>query len=410
MLATVALRQNDDHDLVVLGAREPGVELVESFARTVGVVPTTMATARKRIYDSVLIHSYAHWADLQDIVESLQTTHVDYCADGLRNELRFNPPHTGIQRVRSLFYFGYTLHNQLVSTQLGSVSWQTVPVDSLGEFWRWLERERPTERPRPSDVLHQDDLLVAMRYWGRSRMYPTRGAMTAADILGELDLPHGTRRLIVRADPRSLVDFRRMLARIREVLPPDVELTTWADLIGYDASLGSLDVLDRFAYTEHWRLGAFFGYDGTPNILISATQPGTRVIWPSSELIRNAIIDPAAAAATTETIRIQRAVAQQFSMDVKVPEVSTSGTKAAAILDRIDPRSHGGVSDWTRSEVESVILAVLDVVGLGCTADAGETVDRLRGLLADRVRFENLLLEQGSTVRESERNEQGDGR
>lgn len=410
VVAAAAHRPGEDHDLVLLGAREPGIELVEEYARHLGIVPTTLAAAAHRAYESVLVHSFAHWADLPGMLETLPAAHVDYYADGLRNELRFRPPHPGIGTARSLVYFGYALHNDLVSAQLGAVDHRVVSLDQFAAFWQWLAGAHPSPGPRVADVLRPDDVLVAMRYWGRSRMYPTPSALTVADVLGGLDLPAGTRRLVVRPDPRSLVDFSRILARIREVVPPDIDVATWADVVGYDTTLGSLDVLDRFVFNESWNLGGFFGYDGTPNYLVAATQPATRILWPSAELLRDAIVDPTAAAAAVETVRIQRSAVEQIAHGVQVPEVRTSGSGAAAVLDRIDPQQHAGTSDWTRSESEAVLLAVLDVVGLDESAEASEVIARLRGLFADRVHFERLLREHlAATNPAAGEREQGEG-
>ena len=45
VLAAAAQWPGEDHDLVLLGAREPGIELVEEYARHLGIVPTTLAAA-----------------------------------------------------------------------------------------------------------------------------------------------------------------------------------------------------------------------------------------------------------------------------------------------------------------------------------------------------------------------------
>lgn len=397
-LAAASRWPSDEHDLVVVGQRERGVELVEEYARHIGVVPTTLEEAAGRRYDSVLIHSYAHWSGLTQILSSLDCRHVDFYADGLRNELRFSPPHPGIGSSGSLVYFGYALHNELVAGQLGPVDHFVVPLERYGAFWRWLAATHPSPGPRAGDVLGRDDVLVAMRYWGRSRMYPTPSPVTAADVIGQIELPGSTRRVVVRHDPRLLVSFPRILDRVRAVVPSDIEVRTWDETVGYDPSLGSLDVLDRSVFTESWDLAGFFGYDGTPNLLVGALQPRTPVLWPTAETIRSAIVEPRAAAAAIETIRIQRSALEQMREGAEAPEVTTPGLDEAAVLDEIDPRTYAGLEDWTSSEADAVLLAVLDVVGLDESADPGEVVARLHGLLADRLRFERLLHEQSLTV------------
>jgi hypothetical protein len=235
-----------------------------------------------------------------------------------------------------------------------------------------------------------------MRYWGRSRMYPTPSPVTAAEVIGQLELPGSTRRIVVRHDPRMLVGFPRILDRVREVVPSEIEVRTWDETVGYDSSLGSLDVLDRSVFSESWDLAGFFGYDGTPNLLVGALQPKTPVLWPSAETIRSAVVEPTAAAAAVETIRIQRSALEQLREGAAAPEVTTSGLDEAAVLDAIDPRTYAGLEDWTSSEADAVVLVALDVLGLDESADPGEVIARLHGLLADRLRFEHLFQEQSS--------------
>lgn len=181
------------------------------------------------------------------------------------------------------------------------------------------------------------DLLVAMRYWGRTSMYPSTTAFAAPDAVKSLAIPASTRRIIVRPEPRSLVDQRRLTNRIRDVVPPHVEVVTWSEVIDDDPSLGSLDLLERHAYTQSWDLGAFFGFDGRPNVLVGATQPGTTVLWPRRQLLHRHISSRRAASAAAETVRIQHSVVSQLHAGNPIPSVRTRGRLEASILDALDP-------------------------------------------------------------------------
>jgi len=364
--------------------------MVEAYAREIGLTLSTLAEASEHHYDTVLVHSYAHWSALSEILAPLRVDRVDYFSDGLRNELRFRAPHPALGTAPHLLYFGYSLLNDIVGRQFGPLPAQTVPLGDLAEFWHWLEVAHPSHGRAPADALQATDLLVAMRYWGRSRMYPTASAMASADALGALSIPAGVGRVVVRPDSRALVSADRMLERIRDVIPSGVEVAAWSDLIDDNPSLGSLDVLDRHAFVQSWDLGAFFAYDGSPNVLVGATQPRTTILWPSRRLIRRHVIDKSAAAAAAETVRIQRTVVTQFRAGVRLPNARTDGRREAAVLDALDPGLTVGRASWTPAESEAVILAALDVTGLTDSGSAPETVDRLRGLLADRVRFEHL--------------------
>lgn len=78
------------------------------------------------------------------MIAALRVERIDYFADGLRNELRFRPPHIALDGpAPGVVFFGYALLNDLVRSQLGPITHEVLSFRELSHFWKWLAHIRP---------------------------------------------------------------------------------------------------------------------------------------------------------------------------------------------------------------------------------------------------------------------------
>jgi hypothetical protein len=135
-------------------------------------------------------------------------------------------------------------------------------------------------------------------------------------------------------------------------------------------------------------LGYFFGFDGTDNLVVGATQPKTEVLWVPETILARHFSFPSTVEAVGTTIAWHRDIVAQVrsgALTVTPPLTDTSATaKSLDVLAR--PDQQDDENGTHRASVGRTRLA--SSVGLDASAGIESIIERVDALRRDRIAAE----------------------
>ncbi len=372
----------------LLGYGEPdaGTGVVNSLASRLGVTPITAEAAMAHDFDVVLTHSYVDTDVVSEILSGISFDQTWYYADLIRNGFIW-PPQTDLSKS-TLVFFGWELVDEVWALELAAPprDVHVVALDSIRTLWSMVVEHAPGVLDVPP-ATDGSTLLIAMRYWGNTSVYQTRRAQSVIDAVADLELPSTVSRVVVKHDPRSIVPDCEVEDALRERLDPRVAVVPWTPDEAIHVALGSLDVLDLYLFAGDWLKGHFFGFDGTPNVLVGVTQSQVDVLWPRNERLRDYFIDPLAVSQVMETVEWQRNVVEQYRSSGATSITTTYSGQYFRALFTQNLRVDGALE---RGLLKASIDRIADSVGLGPDPILFELAVRVAGQRNDRLRYEHL--------------------
>ena len=116
------------------------------------------------------------------------------------------------ERVNEFIYFGFELIEQTFVENLDAsqlkIPRTVVNFESIRRIW--IELGQVMELDRSSDSLKTDDLLIVMRHWGRTPMYPIREGEKLEDyIWNEMEKWPKSKRVIIK--PHSFFEHDKSI-------------------------------------------------------------------------------------------------------------------------------------------------------------------------------------------------------
>jgi hypothetical protein len=375
-----------DYTLLLVGEEEAGAAVVRQLCTELGVEVIDLATASARDFDCVIVHSYAHGDELAGLVSSLHHDEVWYYSDFFRNDFILAP---GLDLSASvLIYFGWHLDDVGLRQELSAPAREVriVPLESIRALWTMVGARIPTGLDA-IPLIANDDLLVAVRYWGHGSMYQTLRLDTIVDAICDLDIPDSVRRVVIKRDPRALIDWNELMGRTRLRLRADLEVVEWEGPVESQALLGSLDVLDLYLFTRDWIHGHFFGFDGTPNVIVGITQPQAIIHWLDVGLLDSYFYNPTNRHMIEESLRWQQNIVAQYRSG------QTTGLSSPYVGSHFRDLLNHPLSLETaidRGFAGAIVNHLASTVELEPEPDLIALVTRVDALRRDRIHYERL--------------------
>jgi hypothetical protein len=350
----------------------------------VGVV--SAPEARLRTFDEIVVHSYALWGELDSVLAEFSHRRVRWMADELAAAFKFDGP----ARLdgATLLRFGWDLDDAYIRTlNDGTLPPTTVvPFDSFQHIYEQL-RTASGITNSPLEDLTATDILISERYWGRLH-YQSFDFRVVANVIADLELPAQARRIVFKADPRSVALAEETIAHLAASFDGQLAVELWREAPSYRARLGSLNSLRFHLMTGPSDLGYFFGFDGTDNLVVGATQPKTEILWVPDTVLAQHFSFPSTVEAVQATIAWQRDIVGQVrsgAMNITPPQTDTSTlAKSLDVLDR--PDLQDDENGARRASVGRIRLG--SSVGLDATAGIETIVERVDALRRDRIAAE----------------------
>lgn len=311
-----------DYTLLLVGEEEAGAAVIRELCTELGVEVIDLATASARSFDCVIVHSFAHRDELAGLLTSIPHDEVWFYADGFRNDFIFPDGRDLSESV--LIYFGWQLDDPGLRRELSAPAREVriVPLDSMRLLWNLVSARVPEGSGSLPQIAH-DELLIAVRYWGHSELYQTFRFDTVVDTICDLDIPESVRRVVIKHDARTLIDPRELIGRTKLRLRDDLDVVEWEASAESQALLGSLDVLDLHLFTRDWIHGHFFGFDGTPNVIVGVTQPQAVLHWPDVAVLDSYFYNPATRLMVEDSLTWQQNIVAQYRSGQRIGLSST---------------------------------------------------------------------------------------
>jgi len=386
LLAYAHAYPDADYTLLMVGEEDAGAAVIRQLCAELGMEVIDLATASARSFDCVIVHSYAHGDELAGLLASLPHDEVWYYVDFFRNELILP---AGLDLSESvLIYFGWQLDDVDLRQELSAPAREerVVPLESMRALWN-LVGERVSAGLDAIPPIAKDDLLIAVRYWGHGSMYQTLRLDTIVDAICDLDIPDSVRRVLIKPDSRALIDRHELMGRARLRLRADLEVVEWESPVESQALLGSLDVLDLYLFTRNWIHGHFFGFDGTPNVIVGVTQPQAIIHWLDVGLLDSYFYNPTTRHMIEESLRWQQDIVATYrsgqTTGLSSPYV---GSFLRDLLNR--PLSLETAID--RGFAGAIVNHLASTVELEPGPDLIALVTRVDALRRDRIQYERL--------------------
>ncbi len=386
LVAYIRAFPDAEYSLLPYGEEERGGQVVREICAAFNIAVVDVDAARTTSFDAIAVHSYVDPDVVAGLLAAIDHGEVWFYADMIRNGFTF-PVGQDLSHS-TLIHFGWILNDD--SWAHGDVSTprdvRVVPLESIRSMWK-LVGERVESDLTTAPQIDEHTLLIALRYWGNTSTYQTRQPDSLLDAITELDLPGGLTSVVVKHDPRSLLSAQDVIESLQASFGNDIRVSAWQDKAEVRDALGSLDVLDLYLFSGDWLRGHFFGFDGTPNVLVGATQSHATIHWPNVGRLGAYFFEPDAVGVVREGIAWQKDIVDQLSQGAT--EGLSASYDGSHFRSLFESRLEFDTA-LNRGYLPTIVDHLASTAGLPPNPDLKDLVIRIDGLKRDRLYFDRL--------------------
>jgi len=252
------------------------------FLESIGVAIVDIEVAKNNKYNSILLQPYHDFQDHLKFLGCFNFEKISYFSDALRNGM-YSLPNLD-KRTIEFIYFGFELIEETFLENLDSSQIEIpriiVSFESIRKIWVGLGQSM--ELDISTDRLKPDDLLVVMRHWGHTDLYPFRDGKKLEDYLWlEMQTWPKSRRVIIKRHPWLNSDqgvYESLRVRLDEAWGSTLHF--WEDLFPVPDNFPELGSPEYVLWASKQNLGTVFAFDGSLNNLFSYLYPMTSIRYP----------------------------------------------------------------------------------------------------------------------------------